>query len=71
MLFQYSQLVLAYQSYKALKPAPPPRKRRKANDDGRNPSVYAETLRKRRIKTLAKAWLVLVHTVHPLNQVNR
>lgn len=56
------QLVLAYESFKVLKAPPPARKRRRANagDDGAASSLsaYAASQRRKRIKTMAKAWLV-------------
>lgn len=62
-----SQAVLVYETFKALKAAPPPRKRRNANkspEDGveaaPKQTAYAANKRKRAMKVMLRAWLVYV-----------
>lgn len=69
----FSQVVLAYESFKALKAAPPPRKRRNANKNGDADheavprlSAYASNKRKRAMKIMLRAWLIYVRTTNAI-----
>ena len=71
-----SQAVLTYETFKALKAAPPPRKRRNANTsaDGSGEAAprqtaYAANKRKRAMKVMLRAWLTYVGKTHGLSLV--